>query len=297
MDKLTAINTFATVAEEGGFSTAAKELGMSKSQASRQIAALEASLGVQLLRRSTRAVKLTEAGFAYLERARTILSDLAEADSAVAALHAEPAGTLKINAPMSLGVSHLAPAVAEFMLRYPALHIALILNDRFVDPYEEGFDVTLRIGDVPDSSLSARKLAQIEMGIYAAPAYCSARGRPKGPEDLPDHDALYYGPPGPAPKWLIRGSGGEETVFIRQKMCSNNGDVLRQAAVAGLGIALLPAFIVRRELASGALLQLLDGFEPKPLTFYAIYPPTRFMSAKLRLFIDFLVDRFRKAPP
>jgi DNA-binding transcriptional LysR family regulator len=297
MDKLEAIKTFVAVAEEGGFSAAAAELGLSKSQASRQIAALESEVGVQFLKRSTRTVKLTEAGFAYLERARTILADLEEADRAAAATATEPTGTLRINAPMSFGVSHISPALAEFLQRHPALKASLILNDRFVDPYEEGFDLTIRIGDLSDSTLSARKLAQIDMGLYASPAYCSAKGRPKSPDDLINHDALHYGPPGPAPKWTIRGPSGIETITIRERLCSNNGDVLNEAAVKGLGITLLPSFIVRAELEKGNLLQVLDGFEPKPLGLYAIYPPTRFVAAKLRLFIDFLAERFRRQRP
>ncbi|TMJ36501.1 MAG: LysR family transcriptional regulator, partial [Alphaproteobacteria bacterium] len=163
MDKLAAIRAFVSVAEEGGFSAAAQELGVSKSAASRQIAALEEVLGAQLLKRSTRTVRLTDS----------------EADRAVSALHNEPRGILRINAPMSFGISHAAPAVAEFMNRYPELQVALILNDRFVDPYDEGFDVTLRIGELEDSSLAARKLAQIEMGLFASPAYIERHGRPR----------------------------------------------------------------------------------------------------------------------
>jgi DNA-binding transcriptional LysR family regulator len=297
MDKFAALNSFVTLAEEGGFSAAAAKLGQSKSQVSRQIAALESSLGVQLLRRSTRSVKLTEPGYAYLDRARAILADLEEAENAATALQSTPSGTLRINAPMSFGVSHLAPAVVAFMARYRTLHVALILNDRLVDPYEEGFDLTIRIGELETSNLAARKLATVDMGIFVAPSYCALKGRPRNLEDLSALDALYYGPPGPMPRWLIRGPDGEQTVPIRQRLCSNNGDVLRQAAVAGLGIALLPAFMVRSELESGQLVKVLDGFEPKPLGLYAVYPPTRFVAAKLRLFIDFLAGRFRREPP
>jgi DNA-binding transcriptional LysR family regulator len=297
MDKLSALRTFVTVAEEQGFSAAAVELGLSKSQASRLISALETELGVQLLRRSTRRVSLTEQGYAYLERARSILDDVEEADRAVSQLQTEPRGILKVNGPMSFGVSHLAPAVIAFMTKYPGLSVALVLNDRYVDPYEEGYDVTIRIGELQDSSLAARKLAQVEMGVYVSPSYCSAHGRPRSPEDLSKIPALHYGNPGPSPKWLIRGPSGEYPIPIRERLCSNNGDVLREAALAGLGVTLLPAFFVRKDLERGDLVQVLDGFEPKPLSLYAIYPPTRFVSAKVRLFIDFLVDRFRRSRP
>src|SRR4029079_11751161 len=206
MDRLAAIRAFVSVAEEGGFSAAAQELGLSKSAASRQIAALEEALGAQLLKRSTRSVRLTDSGYAYLERCRTLLADLDEADQAIAALQKEPKGLLKINAPMSFGVSHAAPAVADFMARYPDLQVALILNDRFVDPYDEGFDVTLRIGTLEDSSLAARKLAQIEMGLYASPAYLEKHGRPRGPDDLKSHAALHYGRPSAQSAWALRGA-------------------------------------------------------------------------------------------
>jgi DNA-binding transcriptional LysR family regulator len=296
MDKLAAIRAFVSVAEEGGFSAAARELGLSKSAASRQIAALEETLSAQLLKRSTRSVKLTDPGYAYLERCRALLADLDEADRAVVALQNEPKGLLRINAPMSFGVSHAAPAIADFMLRYPDLQVALILNDRFVDPYEEGFDVTLRIGELEDSSLAARKLAQIEMGLFASPSYLEKHGRPRGPDDLRSHWALHYGRPTGQIDWALRG-GATHSVPIRYRLCSNNGDALRIAAVAGLGIALVPAFLLRDELKSGALVPLLDGFEPKPINLYAIYPPTRFLAAKVRVFIDFLAERFAKTRP
>jgi DNA-binding transcriptional LysR family regulator len=284
-----------SVAEEGGFSAAAEQLGLSKSAASRQIAALEDVLGAQLLKRSTRSVKLTDSGYAYLERCRALLADLDEADQAVVALQNEPKGLLKINAPMSFGVSHAAPAVAEFMVRHPDLQVALILNDRFVDPYDEGFDVTLRIGALEDSSLAARKLAQIEMGLYASPAYLEKHGRPRGPDDLKSHAALHYGRPSAKSAWGLRGA--RDAVSIRYRLCSNNGDALRVGALAGLGIALIPAFLVRDDVRNGRLVALLDGFEPKPIDLYAIYPPTRFLAAKVRLFIDFLAQRFAGSRP
>ena len=296
MDKLAAIRAFVSVAEEGGFSAAAQELGVSKSAASRQIAALEEALGAQLLKRSTRIVRLTDSGYAYLERSRAFLADLEEADRAVAALHNEPRGLLRINAPMSFGMSHAAPAVAEFMARYPELQVALILNDRFVDPYDEGFDVTLRIGELEDSSLAARKLAQIEMGLFASPAYIERHGRPRGPDDLKSHWALHYGKPAAQVEWELRG-GTAETVSIRYRLCSNNGNALRVAALAGLGIALVPAFLMREDVQNGTLVTILDGFEPKPINLYAIYPPTRFLAAKVRVFIDFLAQRFSQARP
>jgi DNA-binding transcriptional LysR family regulator len=185
--------------------------------------------------------------------------------------------------------------VAEFMALHPSLQVALIQNDRFVDPYDEGFDVTLRIGTLADSSLAARRLAQIEMGLYASPAYIEQHGRPRGPDDLKSHAVLHYGRPSNDSVWTLRGA--REPMEIRYRFCSNNGDALRVAAAAGLGIALIPAFLVREDVRKGTLVALLDGFEPKPIDLYAIYPPTRFLAAKVRLFIDFLAQRFAGSRP
>lgn len=297
MDQLAALRTFAAVADGRGFSQAAAHAGQSKSAASRQIAALEQSLGIQLFKRSTRSVTLTEAGYAYLERVRAVLADLDEAAAAVSVLHKKPEGTLRVNAPMSFGVSHIAPAATRFMAEHPALKLALILNDRAVDPFEEGFDVTLRIAaNLPDSALAVRRLAAIEMGLLASPSYLARAGRPRTPDDLAGHDALYYGNPGPNPLWRLRGGGGETAIAIKERLCSNNGDVLLEAARAGLGITLLPVFFARNDLRSGRIVQVLDGFEPKSLNLYALYPPTRFLAAKTRLFIDFLAGHFKSHP-
>jgi DNA-binding transcriptional LysR family regulator len=155
--------------------------------------------------------------------------------------------------------------------------------------------VTLRIGALEDSSLAARKLAQIEMGLFASPAYLERHGRPRGPEDLKSHAALHYGRPSSQTAWMLRGV--RDAISIRYRLCSNNGDALRVAALAGLGIALIPAFLVRDEVRNGRLAPLLDGFEPRPIDLYAIYPPTRFLAAKVRLFIDFLAERFAGSRP
>jgi len=294
MDRLGAYKIFSSVAESGGYSAAAKALGISKSAASRQVAALEGEVGAQLLRRSTRSVKLTDTGYAYLERVRAILEDIAEADRAASAHQDTASGLLRINAPMSFGMSHLAPATFDFMTKFPEIEVSLMLNDRFVDPYEEGFDLTVRIGELTASSLLARKLAQIDMGLYASPAYLARAGRPLAPADLAAHVLLHYGHTRNGAEWAL---GGAKPLHVQPILCSNSGEVLREAAVAGKGITLLPCFIVRREIESGALVQLLDGFEPKPLPLNAVYPPTRFLAAKVRLYIDFLAERFRRQRP
>ncbi|QPC43739.1 LysR family transcriptional regulator [Kaustia mangrovi] len=297
MNKLDAMKTFATVAEEGGFSAAGRRLSMSRSAVNRQVIALEEDLGVQLLNRSTRRVSLTENGLVYLERCRAILSDIDEADRTVARLQAEPTGALRINAPMSFGITHLARPVAAFMARHAALRVQLTLNDRFVDPYEEGFDLTVRIGALPDSDLMARRLAPVRRVFCAAPAYIARHGRPACPRALRDHRCLHYGYLSTGTQWVVRGPGGEERVQVNDVLSSNSGEALRVAALEGLGIAMLPSFTVGEDLNAGRLVTVLDDYAPTEIAAYAIYPPNRFLTAKVRLFIDFLADWFRDTPP
>jgi DNA-binding transcriptional LysR family regulator len=297
MDRFLAYKTLAAVAEEASFSAAAKLLGVSKSAASRQIAGLEAEIGAQLLKRSTRTVRLTEAGYAYLERIRAILDDVREADRSVAALHDAPRGLLRINAPMSFGMAHVAPATLAFMAKYPDIEVGLILNDRLIDPYEEGFDVTLRIGALQNSSLLARKLADIEMGFFAATDYCVRHGTPQAPADLASHHILHYGQSTALAEWAIGGEGASHGIRVHPRLCSNSGEVLKAAALAGAGITQLPAFLLREDIAAGRIARLLETYAPQPLELHALYPPTRFLAAKVRLYVDFLAERFRRLRP
>lgn len=293
MDKLGALKIFVAVAEEGGFSRAAAELGLSKSVASRQIAALEHELGSKLLKRSTRRVGLTEPGQAYLDRAKAILSEIADADRAAAAPHDELAGQFRVAAPLSFGLSHLTPAAAAFMARYPKLHADVILTDRTVDAGEESFDLVLRIGASDASRPSVRQLGQVELGLFAAPAYVSRHSRPQSPADLESHAGLVFSDHAARDGWSLRGADGP--VPVRKRLSSNNSEVLRQAALEGLGIALLPVFLVAQDAKAGRLVRLLDGFEPKPQALLAEFPPGRVPSRKTRLFVDFLAERYKGA--
>ena len=206
-------------------------------------------------------------------------------------------GLLQINAPMTFGVSHIAPAVNDFMRQHRDITVSLNVNDRFVDPYEEGFDITLRIGDLQPSSLIARKICPIRRLMCASPDYLENRGRPRTPADLADHAILHYGHLGNELHWPLRGIGNSNRLPVSPVLCSNNGDVLKMASLAGQGIVLLPAFIVTDELASGALVPVLEGFEPAPIALHAIYPPDRYRPAKTRAFVDFLTGRFQRRPP
>lgn len=297
MDRFDGMKALVTAVDEGGFAAAGRKLGLSRVQVSRLVTALEDHLGAQLLVRTTRTMALTEAGQVFVERARILVNDMAEAEAATGDLTGELKGLLRINAPMTFGVSHVAPAVNDFMHRHSQITVSLNVNDRFVDPYEEGFDITLRIGDLEPSSLIARKICPIRRLLCASPGYLEDRGRPRTPADLANHAILHYGHFGNDLDWPLRGLGSSNRLPVTPVLCSNNGDVLKIASLAGRGIVLLPAFIVADQLASGSLLPVLEGFEPAPVALHAVYPPDKYRPAKTRAFVDFVSDRFRKRPP
>lgn len=296
MDKLASLRAFVKVVELGSFSEAGRQLRLSRSAISKYVGELEQSLGVQLLNRTTRHASPNENGQAYFERALSILSDIDAADQAVAHLQATPRGLLRVNAPMSFGTLQLGPAIADFMEQYPELQIQIVLSDDQVDPVQGGFDVTLRIADLESSSLIARKIVPIDRVICASPAYLERHGVPARPAELRNHIALTYGFLLTGNQWKLTGSDGDHWVQPDWTLCVNNAEVLRDAAIKGRGVALLPVFIASAALRDGALVSFLDAYKAPPLTLYAIYPPTRHLSVKVRLFIDFLVARFGGVP-
>jgi DNA-binding transcriptional LysR family regulator len=291
MDKLASMRAFTKVVAHGSFARAAQELRLSRSAVSKHVGELEQALGVQLLVRTTRSASPTETGRIYYERCLAILADLAEADLAVSELQAEPRGRLRINAPMSFGTLHLGDAIADFMERYPELEIDLVLSDQVIDPVAEGFDVSLRIADLPSSSLIARRIAPAPRVVCAAPSYLQRRGTPTTPDDLRRHDCLAYGHLATGNQWKLTGPDGDHWIPVAAKLCANNAEVLCDAAVKGRGIALLPTFIAGAALADGRLRAILADYKAPELAIYAIYAPTRHLSAKVRAFIDFLVER------
>jgi DNA-binding transcriptional LysR family regulator len=293
MDRMAAIEAFVKVSETKSFTEAAARLGQSKSAMSRHISALEAELGARLFHRSTRTLALTEAGQSYYERMARILSDIAEADRAVTQLQAAPRGRLRVNAPMSFGFLHLAGILPDFMERYPEVSIDLVMNDRFVDLVDEGFDVALRIGGMADSSLIAKKLGPVRRVICASPDYLDKRGVPLTPDDLRAHDCL-CNTNGPSPyEWsFIHPDGEAWAVDVRGGITANNGDALRVAALKGLGLTLLPTFIVGADLQAGNLVTVLDQYMVQKLSMHAVYPTSRHLSPKVRAFVDFLFERF-----
>ena len=297
MDKLDAMAAFTKVVALGSFAEAGRQLGLTRSAVSKGVIEREQILGARLLDRTTRTVSVTEAGLAYYERCLAILADIEETELQVSRLHDEPRGTLKVNAPMSFGILHVGAAVADFMAAYPDLKVELSLNDRFVDPVEEGFDVTIRIATLKDSSLIARKLAPSRRALAASPGYIRRHGRPESPDDLINHHCLNYGQTTLMQRWNLTDGGKALNVPINSRLCANNGDVLRHAALAGQGITKLPTFLIGPDIEAGRLEVILEDFPPSDLAIYALYAPNRFLAAKSRLFIDFLVERFGPKPP
>lgn len=296
MDKLEAMRAFVKVVTSGSYSEAGRALGLTRSAVSKAVMELEQVLGARLLDRTTRRVGPTEAGLSYYERCVDILARIEETELQVSRLHDEPRGVLKLNAPMSFGMRYFAPAVGDFMKRHPDLKIELTLNDRFIDPIEEGVDVTVRIAQLSDSSLMARKLAPAKRVLVASPGYLEAHGRPLHPDDLEKHRCLNYGHTTTLQRWQLTQAGETIYVPIHSVLCANNGDVLRDMAILGHGITLLPTFLVGPDIADGRLQELLPEYPPTDLAIYALYAPSRYLAAKTRLLIDFLVRRFGDSP-
>jgi DNA-binding transcriptional LysR family regulator len=292
MDKLSSLRAFVKVVELGSFSEAGRQLRLSRSAISKYVSDLEQELGVQLLNRTTRHASPNENGQAYFERALGILAELDAADHAVSQAQATPRGLLRVNAPMSFGTLQLGPAIADFMALYPELRIHLVLSDEQIDPVQGGYDITLRIADLESSSLIARKIVAIDRVICASPSYLDQHGVPEHPGDLRSHALLTYGFLLTGNQWKLTGEDGEHWIQPEWTLCANNAEVLRDAAIKGRGVALLPTFIAGRALHAGTLRTFLGGFKAPPLTLYAIYPPTRHLAVKVRLFIAFLVERF-----
>lgn len=296
MDKLSSMRAFTRVVHHGSFSEAAREMRLSRSAISKYVIDLETELGVQLLNRTTRSANPTENGRVYYERCLAILADIEEAEIAVSHLQATPRGVLRINAPMSFGTMHLGRVIGTFMERYPDLEVRLILSDQQIDTVQEGFDLTLRIASMADSSLVARKIAPAPRVLCASPAYLKRRGTPKHPDDLRGHDCLSYDYLGTGVQWKLSGKDGEHWLHVPARLTTNNAEVLRDTAVSGRGIALLPTFIAEAELRSGKLRVVLSDYHAPELSVCALFPPTRHLAMKVRVFIDFLVEQFGKDP-
>ncbi|MEQ8609447.1 MAG: LysR family transcriptional regulator [Parvibaculum sp.] len=296
---LNAYAVYASVVELGGFTAAADALGLSKSMVSRQISTLEDALGVRLLNRTTRRISLTEAGAVVFERAQRIVTEAQEAAEEATCVEGAVRGQLRINAPMSFGISQLGPVMPEFMARYPELTVDLVLNDRRINLIEEGFDVSLRISALTDSSLIARQLAPVERYIVGSPSYFEKHGVPKRPADLAGHDFMLYTLLSrPNILEMENAKGEKEQVELKGRFLCNNADAMVEMMLKGTGLVFSPDVLCHRHLKSGALVRVLEDWTVPALTLHAIYPHSRHLAAKVRAFVDFTVEKFGpgKAP-
>lgn len=297
MDKFEGIRAFTRVVEAGGFAAAAREMGLSRSVVNKAVINLERELGTQLLRRSTRQVTPTDSGLAFYDRARQVLSDLDDALASVTSLQGKPTGNLRVNAPMSFGTLHLSRVIAEYMALYPDVHVELVLNDRFIDPIEEGFDVALRVGaPQATTSLVTRELVPIRLVLCASPDYLRRWGEPSRPTELARHRCLHYGYLDSGSKWRLGGPNGEQAFAIHCVMSANNAEPLRDAAINHQGIAMLPTFIAGEALQTGQLRTILVDHQPPDITLSALYPRHRHLSTKVSMLIELLSVRFNAHP-
>ncbi len=298
MDQLVAMRTFRRVVERESFSAAARDLGLSNAAASKNVGELEARLGVRLLARTTRRMSVTEAGEAYYRRCVRILEEIDEAEREAASRAAEPRGTLRVSAPMSFGLAHVAPAIPDFLAAFTGVSVDLVMNDRYVDLVEEGFDVAVRAGGgLKDSSLIARRLAPLRRVVCGAPAYLAAHGTPRTPGELADHHCLVYSLARSPREWLFDGPQGQRvTVAVDGRYAVNSSLALQEALLAGLGLALVPTFVVADALRRGQLEPVLTDWQPEAQFIHAVHIHRRYVSPKVRSFIDFLVDRFGPHP-
>lgn len=293
MDRLLSMSVFAKAVEVGSFSAAGEALNMSSQLVGKHVQTLEQHLGIRLINRTTRRQHLTEAGFAFYERVKIILAEVEAAEGLAAMSGGPPRGRLRINAPVSFGVHALAKRLPEYLASCPEVSVDMSLSNRFVDLIDEGFDVAFRVGELSDSSLIARALAPYRLRLCAAPAYIAAHPPITHPSELTQHECLGFSYTELRTRWTFEGPNGLITVLVSGKLMVDSGEALLMAARAGIGILLQPCELVRDDLASGRLVELLPEFPVPTRPFHLLYTPDRRMTPKLRSFIDFAIAAFR----
>ena len=294
MDRLAAINVFVAIAEAGSLSAAGRRLGMPLSTVSRYLAALEDQVGVRLITRTTRELALTEPGRHYLQSCRRIVAELEAAELRLAGEHQEPQGELAVTAPVVFGRLHVQPVVVEFLRMFPRVTARLLLVDRTVDLIEEGLDVSVRIGALPDSSLIAARVGSIRHITCASPAYLASRGRPSSPQELRNHDCISFTALSPVERWSFAGAKPQR-VNLHPRLTVNTAEAAIDAAVAGLGITRVLSYQAARPVADGSLRLILENFEPEEMPVNILHREDRLPQAKVESFIAFAVPRLRKA--
>lgn len=298
MDRFRALTVFVRIVEAGSLAGAARRLDLSVSVVSRELAELETHLGARLIHRTTRRLALTENGRIFHDRAVQLVADLAEAEEAVSSAAVTPRGTLRLTASAGFATAHLAAAIADFRLRYPQLRFEVALSERAVDLVEEGLDLAIRIGPIGSQALIGRRIASARLVCCAAPAYLERHAAPRSPAELAIHECLLYEYAASGMSWEFSDASGKiHAVRIAGSARANNGAMLVALAVAGTGIALEPDFIVAPYVRSGQLVPLLRGFAPSSIGIHAMYPSRRHLSAKVRSFVDYLVERFAGRAP
>ena len=290
MDRIDAMQAFVAVADLQGFAPAARKLGLSPSAITRLIAALEERLGARLLQRTTRQVTLTDAGSRYLERARRILADVEEAESAIEGERTRPEGRLVISAPFGFGRMHVSPVVTAYLKRYPDVGADLRLSDRRINLVEDGVDLAVRIGHLPDSTLVARHVGQMRRIIVAAPAYLKARGEPKHPAEIPSHDTIEFGAMTSGPDWRFQDAGEDIRITITPRFTTNSSDAAVQYAEQGGGLTRVMFYQAAESLKAGRVKIVLASFEHPAVPIHIVYPTSRLLSAKVRTFIDLVTE-------
>jgi len=297
LDRLESDRMFVVVMETGSFTAAAERLGTSSGQASKLVSRLERDLGVRLLNRTTRAVSPTEAGQAYFDRLRPLLDEFDNLDAAIRDASHTPRGRLRLTAPLTFGAAEIAPGLNEFALQFPEIELDVNFSDRVVNLVDEGFDMAIRVGRPDDSSMIARKLCDVRIVVIGSPAYLERRGEPETPDDLSRFDCIIDTNFREPNRWPFRnGEGDPVSVPIGGRVRYSNAEACLKAAEAGLGLACVPIFIAGEPLRSGRMRRLLQSFEPEPYTVHALYPHSRHLTAKVRVLVDFLVDRYRGTP-
>ena len=295
---ITEMEAFATVVDQGGFTDAARKMGISKSAVSKHVSSLEARLGARLLNRTTRRVSPTEIGLAYYDRARRVLNDAGEADALVTSMQSAPSGLLRISVATDFGVNHLSPVLGEFLQEFTDITVNMVLNNRYVELISEGFDMAIRIGELEDSTLRARKLTETTRRMIASPDYFKKFGRPTKIDDLNEHKLLHYSNQANSAVWKLTAPSGEKRqVRTSGWLTVNDGQSLLNAAISGLGIAYLPSFLYAESMQEGLVEEAIPDLPVDTQGIYAVYPPGRFTQPKVRAFIDFLVQAFAEKGP
>lgn len=297
MDSLTDIAVFAQVVESGSFTAAAEQLSLSKSVVSKYVSRLEDRLGARLLNRTTRRLSLTEVGRIFYERSQWGLQEIEEAEAEVSRLQGEPRGTLRLNTPMSFGILHIAPALPDFLSQYPEISVDMNLDDRQVDIVDEGFDLSVRISELPDSSLVARRVAPCSHTVVASPEYLQKNGIPTSPDDLRNHNVISYRYQDSARVWHFRGPDQRSvSVPVSGSIQMNNSLALREALLGGVGITRTPTFVVGQDIQSGKLQPVLTNYDTLEVSIYLVYAQRRHLSPKIRAFVEYFAERMAGQP-